>query len=280
MKTWYLVIDVEKCENCQNCFLACKDEHVGNSWPGYASPQPNLGSRWIEIRTAERGSYPLVDVAYLPAPCMHCDDPPCLRAAAGAIHKRPDGIVLIDPLKAKGQKRLSSACPYGAIEWNEELELPQKCTLCAHLLDEGWTKTRCVQSCPTGALALRHADEAEIGTAVERERLQVYGPEHGTRPRVLYRNLDRFTRCFVGGTVAVRVDGREECAEGARVALLGPSGAVVAEGECDGFGDFKLDGLEEGSGPYSLRISYGDRAEKTVEARLGKSVNVGTICLD
>ena len=30
MKRWSLVIDVEKCEGCHNCFLACKDEHVGN----------------------------------------------------------------------------------------------------------------------------------------------------------------------------------------------------------------------------------------------------------
>jgi len=33
MKKWYFIIDVEKCENCQNCFLACKDEFAGNDWP-------------------------------------------------------------------------------------------------------------------------------------------------------------------------------------------------------------------------------------------------------
>ena len=37
MKRWYMVIDVERCENCNNCFLACKDEHCGNDWPGYAA---------------------------------------------------------------------------------------------------------------------------------------------------------------------------------------------------------------------------------------------------
>ena len=26
MKPWYMIVDVAKCENCNNCFLACKDE--------------------------------------------------------------------------------------------------------------------------------------------------------------------------------------------------------------------------------------------------------------
>jgi Fe-S-cluster-containing dehydrogenase component len=49
MKKWMLIIDVEKCENCNNCFLSCKDEHVGNDWPGYAAPQPDQGPTWIAI---------------------------------------------------------------------------------------------------------------------------------------------------------------------------------------------------------------------------------------
>ena len=40
MKKWNLIVDVEKCENCYNCFIATKDEHVGNDFPGYAAPQP------------------------------------------------------------------------------------------------------------------------------------------------------------------------------------------------------------------------------------------------
>ncbi|GAG02536.1 unnamed protein product, partial [marine sediment metagenome] len=39
MNKWNLIIDIEKCEDCNNCFLACKDEHVDNDWPGYAVSQ-------------------------------------------------------------------------------------------------------------------------------------------------------------------------------------------------------------------------------------------------
>ena len=105
MDKWNLIIDVEKCEDCNNCFLACKDEHVDNDWPGYAVSQPLHGQLWMNIMRKERGQYPLIDVAYLPVPCMHCDNAPCIKAARdGAVYKRDDGIVIIDPIKAMDQK--------------------------------------------------------------------------------------------------------------------------------------------------------------------------------
>ena len=278
MKKWMLIIDVEKCESCNNCFLSCKDEHVGNDWPGYAAPQPDQGPTWIAIGSKERGQYPLIDVAYLPTPCMHCEDAPCLRAARdGAIYRRPDGIVLIDPVKAKGQKHLANACPYGSIRWNESFELPQKCTLCAHLLDGGWTQTRCVQSCPTGALSLRQIEDARRQEIIDAEKLEVYKPEWKTHPRVYYKNLYRFRRCFIGGSVAVQLDGVEDCAVGAQVTLLDAAGAAIGERTTDDFGEFKFDNLENNSGRYALRIAYADRGVKTVEVDLQESLNAGVI---
>jgi Fe-S-cluster-containing dehydrogenase component len=280
MKTWYLIIDVEKCENCNNCFLACKDEHVHNDWPGYAAPQADQGPSWIAIYGNERGQFPLIDVGYLPVPCMHCDDAPCIKAAKdGAIYKRPDGIVIIDPVKAKGQEALARACPFNVILWNKERDIPQKCTLCAHLLDDGWGKTRCVQACPTGALRLLHAEEAEMQDLVRIEKLEFFQPERNTKPRVYYRNLFRFTRCFIAGSVAVRINQKDECAEGATVTLLNGKGEMVGECVTDNFGDFKVDNVGENSGRYTLRVGYSGYPGKEVKVELGKSVNVGTIFL-
>ena len=45
MKQWYMVIDVRWCHDCNNCFMSCKDEHVGNDWPGYTAAQPRHGHR-------------------------------------------------------------------------------------------------------------------------------------------------------------------------------------------------------------------------------------------
>ena len=280
MKGWYLVIDVEKCEDCKNCFLACKDEFVDNDWPGYSAPLPDHGQSWIVTEGKERGQYPFVDVAYLPSPCMHCDNAPCIKAAGnGACYKRTDGIVIIDPVKTKGHEEMVEVCPYGAIRWNEALQLPQKCTLCAHLLDSGWEQTRCVQSCPTGALTIRRAEPAEIERAVRNEGLEAYRPGLGTHPRVYYKNLHRFTRCFIGGSIAARTNGQEECAAGAHVALFDAAGKQIAEKVTDNYGDFKFDGLEEGSGRYSIRIRLEGFEPKTVGLELGMSTNVGVVSL-
>ncbi len=280
MKKWVRVIDVAKCENCHNCFMACKDEHVDNEWPGYSAPQPGDEKSWIRIDGRERGQYPFIDVAYLPLSCMHCDDAPCIKTArGGAVFKRSDGIVLIDPLKAKGQNQLIKACPYGAISWNDELDLPQKCTLCAHLLDEGWKNARCVQSCPTGALSMDRLEDSELEERVRSESLECYHPEGKTRPRVYYKNLYRFTRCFIGGSVAVKVKGREECAEGARVTLFNGNQEKIAESLTDNYGDFKLDRLEQDSGRYRLVIVLEGYETRTIEVDLKKSLYMGTIFL-
>jgi Fe-S-cluster-containing dehydrogenase component len=277
MKRWSLIIDVEKCEDCNNCFLACKDEHVGNDWPGYTLSQPLHGHRWMNIMRKERGQYPLIDVAYRPTPCMHCDNAPCIKASSnGAVYKRDDGIVMIDPVKAKGQESLVQSCPYGAIWWNGENEVPQKCTLCAHLLDEGWEKPRCVQACPTGALEVVKAEDSEIGQIIESENLESLLPENKTSPRVFYKNLYRFEKCFIGGSVAFEKDGVIDCAENASVSLIKDSGEI-SETVTDNFGDFKFDGLDENSGDYSLKIKFEEREEKILKVNLTNSLNLGTI---
>mgnify|MGYP001042414514 FL=1 len=280
MKKWYMVIDVAKCHDCNNCFLACKDEYVGNDFPGYSVPQPWHGHRWINIMRKERGQYPIIDVAYLPVPCVHCDSAPCIKAAKdGAVYKRDDGIVIIDPIKAKEQRNVVDSCPYGAIWWNEENNVPQKCTFCAHLLDEGWKEPRCVQACPTGALCAHYIEDSEIQKIIKTERLEVYQPERKTSPRVYYKNLYRFTQCFIGGSVAVQVDGKDECAEGAKVTLVGASNKKIDEFVTDNYGDFKFDNLEENSGKYTLEIVYPGYEKKTLEVDLKTSLNVGTIFL-
>jgi Fe-S-cluster-containing dehydrogenase component len=136
MKKWNMIIDVAECTNCNLCTLAAMDEYAGNEWPGYSAPMPKHGHKWINILQKERGQTPMIDVAYVPTMCNHCDDPPCMKAAPkGAVTKRRDGIVIIDPEKAKGQRQLVDACPYGHIWWNEELQLPQAWPFDAHLLD-------------------------------------------------------------------------------------------------------------------------------------------------
>ena len=158
------------------------------------------------------------------------------------------------------------------------MQIPQKCTFCAHLLDTGWTQTRCVQSCPTGALTMRHVEDGEMQAIVASEKLETY-PQHQSDPHVYYRNLYRFTRCFIGGSLAVDIGGKNECAEAAKVSLVDGAGKIVGETVSDNYGDFKFDKLEANSGRYSLQIDYAGRDKKVVEVNLVKSLYVGTILL-
>ena len=277
MKKWNMIIDVEKCEDCNNCFLSCKDEHVDNDWPGYSASQPLHGHRWMNIMRKERGRYPLIDVAYRPTPCMHCDNAPCIKAAKdGAVYKRDDGIVLIDPVKARGQEAVVNACPYNAIWWNEEKAIPQKCTLCAHLLDQGWEKTRCVQACPTGALSMIKLEDQQMAEMAGRKNLERLLDGKGTLPRVYYRNLYRFEKCFIAGSVAFDHEGITDCAQDALVKLF-KDDRIIRDAVADDFGDFKFDGLDEESGRYTLKIRFRDYEERSLNIDLKLSLNVGVI---
>jgi Fe-S-cluster-containing dehydrogenase component len=276
MKKWNMIIDVAECTNCNLCTLSAMDEYVGNDWPGYSAPMPKHGHKWINILQKERGQLPMIDIAYVPTMCNHCDDAPCIKAAPqGAIKKRKDGIVIIDPVKAKGQKQLVEACPYGHIWWNEELSLPQAWTFDAHLIDQGWQQTRGQQACPTGAMRAVKVEDDEMARMAGEENLEVMKPELNAKPRVYYRNLWRYAKCFIGGSVAEEKNGSVDCVEGASVQLV-KDGVSIAVTTTDNYGDFKFDRLDENSGHYVVQIFANGRS-KTIEANLGASINLGEI---
>jgi Fe-S-cluster-containing dehydrogenase component len=290
----HLIVDVALCQGCNNCLLACKDEHVGNDWPGYSRPQSYHRERWIEVSCKERGQYPLVDVAYRPTLCTHCADAPCVVRSQGAISKRADGIVLIDPKRSAGRQGLVDSCPYGMITWSEESSTPQKCTLCAHLLDTGWAKPRCVQACGPGALSFVWEGDCAFAERTEAEGIETLHPGSAVDTAVCYKNVERFDSCFIAGSGAAKRDGVVDCAAGAVVSLRKAPGAGAEPGgterkgglgEClqttqtDAFGDFKFDGLEPDSGGYVVEVAFDGQGPVRVTAVLGLSVTLGTIML-
>lgn len=279
MTKWNMVIDVALCENCNNCFIATKDEHVGNEFPGYSAPQPLHGHRWIDIKRRVRGSGSMVDAAHVPTMCNHCDDAPCRKAGGDAVTKRSDGIVLIDPKKARGRKDIVASCPYGAIWWNEELQLPQHWTFDAHLLDQGWAMPRGAHACPTGAMRAVKASDAEMARRADDEGLEVMNPELNTRPRVWYKNLHRYSKCFIGGSVVAAIVGVKECVAGAKVELSNGKGTLGTR-ESDVFGDFKFDAIEPNSGDYSILIIHPKHGRAQISVNVGQeSIYAGDIAL-
>lgn len=265
---WNLFVDVSECTGCRNCFIAVKDEYCGNEAEGYFAPQPLEAPAWFSVEHIERGAVPFTEVTYLPKMCQHCDDAPCMAAAKdGAVKKRADGIVLIDPIKARGQRQLVDACPYGAIVWNEEAQLPQNWPFEAHLLDAGWKVPRVQQACPTKALRAEKLSDEAAAAKAKAGGFAPLKPGLNTRPRVQYRGLERLNTIFVAGSLEVERAGRRECLEGAEV-VLERDGVVMAQAKTDAFGDFRLSGLVPG-GNATLTL----RAPGLKEARESVSLD-------
>ncbi|MBN2060348.1 MAG: carboxypeptidase regulatory-like domain-containing protein [Deltaproteobacteria bacterium] len=271
-----MVIDVDKCVGCHSCFLSCRDEFCGNDFPSYSASQPYKGHFWMRVLDEEQGKFPKVKLSYIPIPCLHCKDAPCVAASKdNAVYKRPDGIVIIDPEKAVGQKQIVRACPYGVIFWNEEKNIPQKCTLCAHLLDQGWKEPRCVEACPTGALTFGNLEDPEsnVSKLIASDKVEQLHPEYGLKTNVMYMNLPKR---FIAGEVVLG-DNMGECAENVSVALKGNNTEIDIV--TDNYGDFEFEGLESDK-EYHIKIEHRGYKPWAVNVKTGTDVNLGEIVLD
>ena len=249
------VFDIAKCSGCYCCQLACKDEHCNNDWTPIAKPQPDIGQFWIKVNDYVNGSAPKVKVHYVPEMCNHCANPACVAAAKdGAVYQREDGLVIIDPEKAVGQKQIAEACPYGAIYWNEELDIPQKCT--------------CVEMCPTEALVFGDEDELQdliVGATVMQ-------PETGMKPRVYYRNIPGQ---FIAGTVYDPVE--KEVIIGAKCRAI--TGGKLLTTVTDEYGDFWFKDLAVGV--YDVYIeAKGYKSKSFTGLRTTECINLGDIPLE
>lgn len=266
MARYAMAIDLKYCIGCYNCQTACKDEHVGNDFPPITKSQPTFGHFWMSVNEIERVLAPShIQVVYISTPCQHCDDPACMKAAKeDAIYKRPDGIVIIDPEKAEGRKELVHACPYGRIYWNEEANIPQKCTMCAHLLDDGWNKPRCVQSCPVSCLYFGDLDdpESKISRFLAENQGEALEPEKGTQPSMRYVGLPK---PHLAGTVIF--GDAEDCAKDVKVTIAGADGKK-RELQTDYFGDFAFDNLEKVK--YTLQLDAKGYESQTLEIEMSE----------
>jgi Fe-S-cluster-containing dehydrogenase component len=274
--------------SCYCCFTACKDEHCGYD-SALSKAQPMMGQFWMDIREWERGdSSRHVKNATVPTPCSHCQDPACMKAGTpGAVYKRPDGIVIIDPEKAKGQKAIVDACPIGAIYWNEELQLPQKCTMCAELLDDpeylaylGDKKLkvpRCVEACPNQALIFGDLDDpdSDICKKIAENRVTQLEALQGQETNVVHLNVPTV---FLAGTVYYP-QAEEEVAVGAKVKLTCKETGANLETVTNYFGDWEIEGLDKGKN-YDILIEMNGYKPVKLSALADADHYVGQVYLE
>lgn len=260
-------IDVSKCNGCYGCQIVCKDEHCGNDWHPYAAAQPDIGHFWMKIDERTRGQVPVVKVSYIPVLCAHCEDAPCAKVCpSDAFSRRDDGLLLIDPAKCTGCGACVPACPQGSIFMNEQSNIAQKCTGCAHLLDNGWSVPRCVDVCSHDAIL--YGEESELADSLK--GAEFYPAVDGLQPKVYYRNLPK--RFIAGAVVDLEAD---ELIIGATVSIKGEDGyaATVAT---DDFGDFIFEQIA--AQPYTVTISAEGYAPTSMHADVtSKDLTLGDI---
>ena len=164
MSQYSIIFDADLCVGCQACEVACKQEHNLPVGPRFVHVVPRgpeqIGGRLI--------------LTFKNIRCMHCGKPPCIDACPeGAITKRPDGIVLIDPELCTGCKACIEACPFGAPQFIPNTGLVAKCDLCVHRVDKG-IKPACVRACPTAAIKFGDVNELTEALAKKRAKAVIH----------------------------------------------------------------------------------------------------------
>lgn len=152
--------DASACTACKACQTTCKDK---NSLP--------IELRWRRVYRYEGGNWtpdPSDPTVKAPAgifaysvsiSCMHCQDPPCVtNCPTKAMHKRDDGLVLIDPDLCIGCRLCEWSCPYAAPQYDSATGLMTKCDFCQDLLAKDESPA-CVAACPTRALGFGDLEE-------------------------------------------------------------------------------------------------------------------------
>ena len=123
----------DDCMGCHGCEVACKQEHgIG------------VGPRLVRI---------IEDAPdYVPVYCHHCANAPCKAVCpVEAIVRNDRGIVLIDRERCIGCKECMEACPFGAMQYDDDREVAVKCDLCVQRIDNNEAPA-CTTVCGTGCI--------------------------------------------------------------------------------------------------------------------------------
>lgn len=135
MEKVFLKVNKKDCMGCHACEIACKQEHgLG------------VGPRLVKVI---EHSYD-----FTPVYCRHCAKAPCKdECPVEAIFRNEQGIVLIDEEICIGCRACVDACPFGAMQYEDEKEVAVKCDLCAQRLQQG-KQPACMGVCPTRCISL------------------------------------------------------------------------------------------------------------------------------
>jgi anaerobic dimethyl sulfoxide reductase subunit B (iron-sulfur subunit) len=183
-------VDLSSCIGCKACQIACIDKHDLQTGQLWRRVYEYSGGDWVQKGNAYINS---VFTYYVSIGCQHCEDPICVEVCpTRAMHKREDGIVLVDTQICVGCRYCQWACPYGAPQYDPSIGKMGKCNFCYDFIDEG-KPPACVAACPMRAMDYGTLEEmiAKYGDLRELAPLpasditnpsSVYTPNRATLP--------------------------------------------------------------------------------------------------
>tara|TARA_B110000263_G_scaffold142499_1_gene123709 strand:- start:648 stop:1382 length:735 start_codon:yes stop_codon:yes gene_type:complete len=204
---WGMVVDLDKCNGCQACVVACQSE---NNIPlqKKSDYDENRVIQWIRVERYWEGSFPDVKAKFIPIMCQHCDEAPCEPVCpVFASYHNNEGLNVQVYNRCIGTRFCANNCPYQVrffnfweAEWPDSLKnqlnpdvtvrsrgIMEKCTFCVQKIrrtkrdakvngfevEDGAREINpaCVNSCNTEALIFGDMNnpESKISRIKEKE---------------------------------------------------------------------------------------------------------------
>lgn len=228
-----MVIDLDRCNGCGACMVACAVEN--NVPPAERKANKRTGNTWQQVFHVQNGKdFPNTESVFIPMPCQQCEhDTPCVTVCPqNAVEVDPEtGIVGQIPQRCLGCRYCMAACPYHARlfnwwdpKWPEGMEkalnpdvaprmrgVAEKCNFCHGRLHAAREKAAvegqreinadnyvpaCVEACPTHAI--HFGDLADRNSEVARLSKAPdtfrFLARLGTEPKVYYHSTKSWVK--------------------------------------------------------------------------------------
>jgi Fe-S-cluster-containing dehydrogenase component/DMSO reductase anchor subunit len=172
-------VDLDACSGCKACVVAC---HTLNGLEEEES--------WRDVGLLHGGSQTLPMLQHVTTACHHCLDPACMHACPVDAYEKDavTGIVTHLDDQCFGCQYCTLACPYDAPKYSRAKGIVRKCDMCRDRLADGEAPA-CVQACPSGAIAIRVVDTAQVIEESETNLFVPGAPEPRlTLPTTTYRS--------------------------------------------------------------------------------------------